>query len=154
MLWKRKKKEWSGGEAPLFLKKIAIRLNGGLIQWAAHLQQKAKACSQGKLKLLLGLFCLLFTLCSAAVIIASLREKPLPFRITPIRAMPLAERSVQQPVIAEKEYYRFRRLRLYLDSLATTPSGKLRLDSILQKHPNILDTLTLLESIYQKQQKK
>jgi hypothetical protein len=68
--------------------------------------------------------------------------------------MPAAKSKVEQPFITEKEFIQFQRLRIALDSLAETPSGKRRLDSILKKHPKLLDTLYLSESIYHKQSKK
>ena len=153
MFWKRKAKEHVSPEAPALLAKVAIRFNGQLIKWSAYLQQKSMQLSPKKLKMMWGLFFLILTACSAYVIIYSLREKPQPFRITAIRAMPPAKSKVEQPFITEKEFIRFQRLRLSLDSLAETPSGKRRLDSILEKHPKLLDTLYLLESIYHNQSK-
>jgi hypothetical protein len=153
MFWKRKKKEGVREVTPLFLTKAAIRLNKQLLMWAEYLQQRTIKCSPKRLKLLLGIFCHTYLACSVSIIITSLGEKSLPFRITPIQAVPLVKRTIQGPVITEKEYLRFHRLRHSLDSLAATPSGKLRLDSILQKHPRLLDTLSLLESIYYNQHK-
>jgi hypothetical protein len=138
----------------MLLTRVAIWFNGQLIRWAAYLQKKTMRYTPKKLKLFLVLFCLTFIVSSVHLIITSFGEKPQPFRIAPIQTMPLAERIVQQPAITEREFLRFRRLRLSLDSLAKTPSGKRRLDSILDKHPKLLDTLSLLENIYFNQHKK
>jgi hypothetical protein len=138
----------------MLITRVAIWFNGQLIRWAAYLQKKTMRYTPKKLKRFLVLFCLTFIASSVHLIITSLGEKPQPFRIAPIQTMPLAERIVQQPAITEREFLRFRRLRLSLDSLAKTPSGKRRLDSILDKHPKLLDTLSLLENIYFNQHKK
>ncbi|WP_121356772.1 conjugative transposon protein TraM [Flavisolibacter nicotianae] len=154
MLWKPKKKEAVDRKVPSFFLKALIQLNDKLIWSAAYLQGKSSCLPPRRLKLLLGLFCLLFLSSSAYLIISALKEKALPFRITSIQAIPLAPQPLQQPTITDKDFLRLRRLRLSLDSLAKTPSGKVRLDSLLQRHPKLLDTLALLENIYYEQHKK
>jgi hypothetical protein len=154
MLWKPRKKETVDRKVPSFFLKALIRLNDKLIWSAAYLQRRSSCLSPRRLKFMLGLFCLLFLSSSAYLFISALEEKALPFRITPIQAMPLASRPLQRPTITDKDFLRLRKLRLSLDSLANTPAGKVRLDSLLQRHPKLLDTLTLLENIYYEQHKK
>jgi hypothetical protein len=153
MFWRRKKRERGAQGAPVLLTRVAIWINGQLIKCAAYLQRKTMQCSLKKLMVLAGVLCFTSGFFSIYIIISSLKEMSPAFRVTPIQVMPLARDSLPAPVITEKEYHRFRRLRLSLDSLAETPSGKRRLDSILNKHPKLLDTLSLLESIYYNQHK-
>jgi hypothetical protein len=153
MFCRRNKKERDSGATLLFLMKVAIRCNGQLIRWATYLQQKTMQCSLKKLRVLAALFCFTSICFSTYLIISSLRETSPLLPVAPIQVLPLAKESLPPPVITDKDYFRFHRLRLSLDSLAKTPSGRLCLDSILQKHPNLLDTLSLLENIYYEQHK-
>ena len=93
-------------------------------------------------------FCLVFTGASIYTVVHSLEKKDVSLRITPIRVMPLREVPVQRPLITEEGYHRIHRLRMRLDSLRGTVEGKWAYDSLLQKHPHLLDTLTLLEHLY------
>lgn len=154
MLWKRKKKVGEAKEVPLFLASLLIRFNNQLVHWAMYLQRRSNTIPPRKLKLLLALFCLLFLASSSYVIIRSAKEKGMPFRITPIQAMPLEGKRKGQEAITRSEFDRIHKLRLALDSLGKTKTGKVQLDSLLQKHPKLLDTLSLLESIYYNQHKK
>lgn len=154
MLWKRKKMVGEVKAVPLFFEGMLIRLKNKLVHWALYLQRKSNSLPPRKLKVLLVLFCLLFVSSSAYVIVTSVNEKTLSFRITPIQVMPLEGNRNRQETITRSEFSRIQRLRLALDSLAKTKSGKMRLDSLLQKHPKLLDTLKLLESIYYNQHKK
>lgn len=154
MFWKRKKKEsLYQTKSSLFIRLIA-RINEILVRWAVYLQRETNKLSQKTLKGLLYLFCLFCLSASTYVIISSLREKGNPFRIEPIQAMPLAKRPIQRSTVSEGEALRIRQLRLSLDSLSKSPSGKVFYDSILKKHPNLLDTLRFLENIYYEQLKK
>jgi hypothetical protein len=153
MFWKRKKNERRSEATPMLLTKMDIWFNRRLIKWAAYLQQKTMQCSLKKLMVLAALFCLISISFSTYIIISSLRETSPLFRVTPIQVVPLVKESLPSPVVTDKDYFRFHRLRLSLDSLASTPLGKRRLDSILAKHPKLLDTLSLLESIYFHQHK-
>lgn len=154
MLWKRKKKETMRQVASSFFTDVLVQLHNKLLYCAAYLQNKSNSLPPQKQKLLLGVFCLLFISSSAFVIISNLKEKRQAFHITPIQVMPLEKRPVQKPMITTDEFLRIHRLRLVLDSMAGTSSGKIRLDSLLLEHPKLLDTLMLLESIYYQQHKK
>ncbi|NTS41934.1 hypothetical protein HRG84_13540 [Flavisolibacter sp. BT320] len=154
MLWKRKNKVVEAKTTPLFLASVLTRFNNQLVHWAMYLQRRSNSLPPRKLKLLFALFCLLLVSSSAYVIITSLKEKTLPFRITPIQVMPLEGHPSRQKTITSSEFARIQRLRLALDSLAKTKSGKMRLDSLLQKHPKLLDTIIMIESIYHNQNKK
>lgn len=138
---------------PLFLVGVLIRCNNQLVRWAAYLQRKSTGVSSRKLRVLLGVFCLVFVSSSGYVVVSSLGGKNEPFRVTAIRVMPLQSKEKHPQEITNDAFVRIYRLRLALDSLAKSPTGKARLDSLLVKYPKLLDTLTLLESIYSHQHK-
>ncbi|MBB1287042.1 hypothetical protein HRH25_21850 [Flavisolibacter sp. BT320] len=154
MLWKRKRKMGETKSAPLFLARLLIRFNNKLVHWAMYLQRRSNSLPPRKLKLLLALFCLLFVSSGTYIIITSVKERTPPFRITPIQAMPLEGKRNGQGAITRSEFDRIHKLRFTLDSLGKTKTGKVQLDSLLQKHPKLLDTLSLLEIIYFNQHKK
>jgi hypothetical protein len=153
MLWKRKKKVGEMKTVPIFFESVLTRFHDKLVHWAICLQRKSNRLHPRKLKLLLAAFCLLFVSSSGYVIVTSLKKKTLPFHITPIQVMPLEKKPNMPPAITSSEFKRIHKLRLALDSLAKTKTGKVRLDSLLQKHPKLLDILSLLESIYYEQSK-
>lgn len=153
MLWKRKRKAGEMKTVPLIFESVLVRFHKKLVHWAICLQRKSNSLHPRKLKLLLAVFCLLFVSSSGYVIVTSLQEKRLPFHITPIQVMPLEKKRSKPSAITSSEFLRIHKLRLALDSLAKTKTGKMQLDSLLQKHPKLLDTLSLLESIYLEQHK-
>lgn len=57
-------------------------------------------------------------------------------------------------IITKEEYKKIEHFRDYIDSLAVSPSGKKLYDSILISHPGLIDSIVLLENIYQSQIKK
>ena len=153
MLWKRKKEEALGQAAPSLFTTLLVRCNQNLLRWAMYLQRLSISLPPRKLKWLLAVFCLFFVSSSSYVILTSLKEKRPLFRITPIQAVPLEEKASRQSIVTSPELLRIHQLRLSLDSLAQTKTGKVQLDSLLRKHPKLLDTLVLLESIYSEQHK-
>lgn len=48
---------------------------------------------------------------------------------------------------------RIHRYKAHLDSLALSPAGRLRRDSLLGVRPHLMDTLNYLENLYYEQQK-
>lgn len=151
MFWKRAKKESTG--TPSAVLRLLIGANRHLIRWAAWLGKRASACTPGQLKLFLALFCVSLAGLSSFVIISSFGKRQISFSVTPIRVAPLVEPHPDWPVITETEYQRFHKLRCYLDSLAQSKGGKPMLDSILQQHPHLPQTLFYLENLYHQQQK-
>lgn len=60
----------------------------------------------------------------------------------------------EQPLISKKEFERIHRFHLYMDSLAKDSSGRARYDSIVRNHPGLLDSIIIIENIFQSQLKK
>jgi hypothetical protein len=146
------KKERTVAPSAIVLR-VLNSVNHHLIRWAAWLGQRTSVLPRGRLKLFLGLFCVLLTGLSTCVIISSFHPKRIAFTVTPIRVVPLVEKRLAGPAITEAEYQRFHRLRRFLDSLAGSREGRLRLDSILQAHPTLPQTLSYLEGLYSRQHK-
>ena len=154
MFRKRKDENRSVETKPTLFTKQAIWFNNQLLNGASYLQQKTMQCSPKKLRVLAIVFSLASVSFSTYLIISSLKEPSSLFRVTPIQAMPLAKEFLPTPVITEDEYLRFRRLKLSLDSLAKSATGKAQFDSLLKEHPHLLDTLQFLENSYLEQTKK
>lgn len=57
-------------------------------------------------------------------------------------------------IVAKEEYEKIQRFRQYMDSLERSPSGKKLYNSILINRPGLLDSIILIENIYQSQIKK
>ncbi len=57
-------------------------------------------------------------------------------------------------IVSKAEYENVQRFRFYMDSLARSPSGKPLHDSILSLRPGLMDSVLLIEKIYQSQNKK
>lgn len=64
--------------------------------------------------------------------------------------------SASRPDMIESktDYQRIIRFRAYMDSLARSPAGKAAYDGIILNRPGLLDSIRLIEEIYQSQTKK
>ena len=56
--------------------------------------------------------------------------------------------------MSEAEYNRIKKFRLYMDSLARSPSGKNLYDSITLRRPGLMDSVRFLENYYQQLKQK
>lgn len=57
-------------------------------------------------------------------------------------------------LVSEAEYNRIKKFRLYMDSLAQSPSGKILYDSITLRRPGLMDSVQLIEQFYREGIKK
>jgi len=57
-------------------------------------------------------------------------------------------------IVSKKDYQGIIRFRGYMDSLTRSPAGKAAYDSIILSRPGLLDSIRILEKIYQSQTKK
>ena len=108
--------------------------------------------------MVLSLFCLLAGGYSSHLAVDSFFGKPvLPLtRINqPGHVQPSGDKISQAPVvITEEEYQKIQWFRQYLDSLAQTSPGEKFPDSLLAGRPGFMDSVLLLENLYQSQIKK
>jgi hypothetical protein len=56
--------------------------------------------------------------------------------------------------ITHEEYLRIYNFKLYLDSIASTPSGRITFDSIITARPGLIDSILIIEHIYLSQTKE
>jgi hypothetical protein len=57
-------------------------------------------------------------------------------------------------IVSKADYQGIIRFRGYMDSLTRSPAGKAAYDSIIFSRPGLLDSIRILEKIYQSQTKK
>ena len=125
-------------------------------KWAAWMQHRAERFSGRGKVVVLSLFCLLAGGYSSFLAMSSSSGKPPPLaRIEQKKDVhphpPGGEISHAPVVITKDEYRKTQRFRQYLDSLDQTPSGEKLLDSLMANRPGLLDSVLLLENLYQSQ---
>lgn len=149
-----KKKKKPVGLAPLLIR-ILVAFNNKLISFGYYLQQKMASYSIRKQKILLLLFCLLFTSESVFILYNGFKKKNFRcYAAVPIQTIPLVKRK--EPAytsISLQELRPIHRFKLYLDSLSRTHKGKRIKDSLLVVRPYLMDTLYYLENRYNEQLK-
>ncbi|MGN6214467.1 hypothetical protein [Parafilimonas sp.] len=78
--------------------------------------------------------------------------------ITPIKKLKHAtetgEVHIEAADLSEAEYTRIKRFRVYMDSLARSPSGKILYDSITNQRPGLMDSVRFIENYYQQLKQK
>lgn len=78
--------------------------------------------------------------------------------ITPIRepehVTETGEAHIEAAEISEAAHIRIKKFRLYMDSLARSPSGKIRYDSITGRRPGLMDSVRFLENYFQQLKQK
>lgn len=127
--------------------------------WAAWMQRKAQLLSVKVKVILLLLFCSLASAYSIYLISDSLLGKPaFYFNVTSIKTPRYTQLSGDEKlkvplVINDEEYKKIHQFRLYMDSLANSSSGRRFHDSILQHRPGLMDSIELIENMYQSQNK-
>lgn len=121
-------------------------------KWAAWMQRRAERLSGRGKAVVLSLFCLLAGGYCSFLAMSSSSGKPPPLaRIEQTIGVhpPGGEISHAPVVITKDEYRKTQRFRQHLDSLDQTPSGEKLLDSLMANRPGLLDSVLLLENLYQ-----
>lgn len=129
-------------------------------KWADFMQRHTERLSRkGKLNILC-LFCVAAASLSIYFIASSVtNRKASSFTVIHLKKPPYAvnagdENTKAFIIISEDEYKKIHRFRYYMDSLARSPSGKQLYESILSQRPGLMDSILLIENIYQSQNKK
>ncbi len=137
--------------------KIGQLIEGKQRRWAEYLGEKANGWSRKKLKLALLAFCLIQGGASTYILLGVFSTPSFKNNVEQI-SIPahVIQRDTlypdqQEVIISKREYQRFKGFREYMDSLQHDPQGRNMYDSILHSRPGLLDSLSLLESIYQQQ---
>jgi hypothetical protein len=143
-----------------FLKSIVHTCIRWQSRWAFWMQRKAeKLSNKGKLIMLL-VFVLLTGSYSLYLVGKSFSGNSKPsFSITSIKKPAHVQENGDKSkhtnaVISKSEYERIHRFKQYMDSLAHSSTGKVLYDSIVALRPGLMDSIQLIENIYQSQIKK
>jgi hypothetical protein len=129
-------------------------------RWAFWMQRKAEKLS-GKGKLIMLLIFVLFSGSYTIYLIGeSFSGNPKPsFSITSIKRPAHVQENGDESkhtntVISQSEYERIHQFRQYMDSLTSSPTGKVLHDSIVAHRPGLMDSIQIIENMYQSQIKK
>jgi len=144
-----KQKKNNAADAPI-IQAIADKWIACKKRVALFLQVKYEKLSDGRKKLCLIFFCLLFGGSSVLVLIDALKRDDKKIGIIKISKTimpPLAEHKPDS-VITKSEYERVEKFKDYIRELNKTKEGKQIADSLLTGHPGLLDSIALFESIY------
>ncbi len=141
--------------------RIAKNIVGKLLHlqqdWAAFMQRHTERLSVKWKVIILFLFCLYSGWLSILFIADSLSNNNavsihlVQFKTPQHIGKSWGEKNRAITIVSERENEKIRDFRNYMDSLARTPSGKKIYDDILIYRPGIMDSLILIENIYQSQ---
>lgn len=123
--------------------------------WAKWMAKKTEGLSSVQLLIFWGLFLAFSAVYSMYLIAVSfsgkatntLTEIPVAKRVKPIQVNDVIIRKSNP--ISKTEYERLHRFRICMDSLIASPAGKKVHDSIVNIHPGLLDSITIIENYYQ-----
>ncbi|HSZ86924.1 MAG TPA: hypothetical protein VK787_12900 [Puia sp.] len=139
-----------------YIEKLSGRFRNHQHSIADKIHERTKHFSVRKKKIILILFCALFSTVSAYTIFDTLTKK-FPngdFNINRISIPHNIGRNFQQPFgnIDSGTFNRVEHFRFYLDSLKTANASSF--ESIINIRPNLIDSILAFEKIYQSQLKK
>ncbi len=129
-------------------------------KWADFMQRHTERLSHNGKLITLSLFCLTTGSLSICLISSSVTtRKGSAFTVIHLKKLPHAIKSGDENtkaslLVTEAGFEKIQRFRFYMDSLARNPSGKKKCDSILSQRPGLMDSVLLIEKIYQSQNKK
>ncbi len=132
------------------------RAQGG---WANWMMKRTENFSKRTWIMLLALFVLFVSAYNIYVVVSTLNANGnAPFFVTPIKKpkhlTETGEVNKQAVGVAEAEYNRIKNFRMYMDSLARSPSGKNLYDSITKHRPGLMDSVRFIEKYYQQLNQK
>lgn len=128
-------------------------------RWAAFMQHHFERLSTKWKAIILSIFCFCIGGFSFFLIARSLiSNNCLSLDVTQFKSPRLVkagdELSKPSVIITKEEYEKIKLFRQYIDSLAVSQSGKKVNDNILIGRAGLIDSIILLENIYQSQLKK
>ena len=132
-----------------------LRLQNG---FAGYMAACTAGLSKKRLKIWLTIFCISFGGMSFFVFLGVFGNKNGAgenLKPTPLTYPRHYNQSQTQmlPTISHRDMEKIAQFKKYMDSLAISPSGRKVYDSILVVRPHLLDSVRLLETIYQSQLK-
>lgn len=122
--------------------------------WAAWMTRRTAGFTRSTWRILLSLFVALFGGYSVYLAVNGFTARQAKsISITPIKIPRHATETDQAPIVAPQvpagEYERIKRFRIYMDSLARSPTGKATYDSIIKHRPGLMDSVRFIENQYQ-----
>ena len=142
------------------ISKVALNLYKHLQRrWVKWMAKHTANFSRRTWKIILILFMMFGGGYSGYLTVSGLVEKAnKPFSLArikkPAHLSEPADVRVPIPGLSEIEYARIRIFRMYMDSLARSPSGKVLYDSIAHSRPGLMDSVRLVERYYQQLKQK
>lgn len=160
-----KRKERKEKQAPNeFADKVAAGIVTKCIhvqeKWADYMQRKTNRLSIKAKKYSLVLFCTLSVGCSMYLIIGSFAGSATKdFNVAsihvPVHSTQTGEETSRSPLlITKKEFEKIERFRQYVDSLGGSAAGMEVRDSLLSLRPGLMDSIRVIENLYQLQNSK
>lgn len=127
--------------------------------WSKWMMKRTEKFSRRTWIVLLFLFVLSTSTYSVYLAVGANMEKDgILITVTPIKkpryTTETGETDKEAAEVSEAEYRRIKRFRVYMDSLARSPSGKTLYDSINSHRPGLMDSLQLIENYYQQLKQK
>lgn len=129
-------------------------------QWATFMQQHIERLSIKSKVIVLVFFCLGGAGFSFLLIAKSfMGNNKTSFRVARIQNAEHIGKSGEEKILAtsivtKQEHEKIQSFRQYMDSLSRSPLGKRTYDSILITRPGLMDSVIVIENIYQSQIKK
>ncbi len=126
-------------------------------RWAAFMQRHTERLSVKWKVIILFLFCLYSGWLSVLFIADSLSNNAaVSIHVIQVKTpQHIGKSGVEKnsaiTIVSEGENEKIRHFRNYMDSLAKSPSGKKIYDDILIDRPGLMDSIILIENIYQSQ---
>ena len=128
--------------------------------WSNWLHHKTEKVSARRKLIILILFCVLTCGYNLYLLTVTFSEKNLlNFSVTALKKPEYASNSGNEntkaaAIIVEEQNKRIENFKRYMDSLARSPTGNTIHDSILAIRPGLMDSISLIENMYQSQHKK
>lgn len=126
---------------------------------ADSMQRRSERFSATGKLVLLSLFCLSASSISIYLVASSLSGKTgkvisVPAIKTPAYTARAGDENTRSTVlISREEYQRIEHFRRYMDSISQSLTGKFIYDSIVRQRPGLMDSLAIIEKMYQSQTK-
>lgn len=128
-------------------------------KWADLMQRYSERLPQGSKLIILFMFCLIASISSLYLIFSSvMHQSTSSIAITHFKAALFTGKSGDENtkatgIVAKAEYERIQHFQFYMDSLAGSSYGRKIYDSILNQRPGLIDSVLLIENVYQSQSK-
>jgi hypothetical protein len=157
-LKKRESKIRDNADQPAIIKNAMEKLIAVQHRIADRLNERAALWQPERIKLALILFCLLFGITSLTIMAKAI-WRPNPDNSVTVKYVKMPEHightangiTIPDHFISRKEYNRLEHFRVYMDNLDSSADGKKIKDSILSQRPKLLDSLVMVEQLYNKQ---